>query len=60
MKVKNQKGLLFPYLFSVTLMICMGILQTSIFITIYIISGIIRVILMIAINKKALVDIGFA
>lgn len=70
MKVKNQKGLVFPYLFSGTLMICMGIvenmgiLQTSIFITIYItiyiISGIIRVILLIAINKKTLVDIGFA
>lgn len=30
----------------------MGILQTSIFITIYTISGIILVILLIAINKK--------
>lgn len=60
-----QKGLVFPYLFLGTLMICMGIvenmeiLQTSIFITIYIILGIIPFILLIANNKKILVDIGF-
>ncbi|MEK4486309.1 hypothetical protein MHH81_12070 [Psychrobacillus sp. FSL H8-0484] len=53
-----QKGLIFPYLFLGTLMICMGIvenmeiLQTSIFITLYIILGIIPFILLIANNKK--------
>lgn len=53
-----QKGLVFPYLFSGTFMICMGIvenmkiLQTSIFITLYIILIIISIILLIANNKK--------
>lgn len=53
-----QKGLVFPYLFSGTFMICMGvvekmeILQTSIFITLYLIVGIITIILLIANNKK--------
>jgi|GEM_PF-6928203 len=53
-----QKGLIFPYLFLGTLMICMGIvenmeiLQTSIFITLYIILGIIPFVLLIANNKK--------
>lgn len=53
-----QKGLVFPYLFLGTLMICksivenMKMLQTSIFITIYIILGIIPFILLIGNNKK--------
>ncbi|WP_075620116.1 hypothetical protein [Paenisporosarcina indica] len=53
-----QKGLVFPYLFVGTLMICMGIvenmeiLETSIFITLYIILGIIPIILLIVNNKK--------
>lgn len=53
-----QKGLVFPYFFTGALMICMGIvenrviLQTSIFISLYIILGIIPVISIIINNKK--------
>ncbi|MEK3981510.1 hypothetical protein MKY37_21095 [Psychrobacillus sp. FSL K6-2836] len=53
-----QRGLIFPYLFLGTLMICMTIvermkiLQSSIFITLYIILIIIPFILLIANNKK--------
>ena len=53
-----QRGLVFPYLFSGTLIIGMGtvenmeILQTSIFVTLYITLVIIPFILFIANNKK--------
>ncbi|WP_144512122.1 hypothetical protein [Bacillus sp. FJAT-22090] len=52
-----QKGLIFPYLFLGTLMICMTIvekleiLQTSTFFSLYIILAIIPIILLIANNK---------
>jgi len=53
-----QRGLIIPYLYLGTLMICMGIvanmeiLQTSTFVTLYITLGIIPFILFIANNKQ--------
>ncbi|WP_391122330.1 hypothetical protein [Psychrobacillus sp. L3] len=53
-----QKGLVLPYFLTGTIIFCMGIveniaiLQTSIYITLYIIVGIIPVVLLIANNKK--------
>ena len=53
-----QKGLVFPQFFTGALMICMSIvedrmiLQTSIFVSLYIVLGIIPVILLIRNNKK--------